>query len=91
MSTLDSVGASSIRSAATEPAPPIDAETLARRALGIAINSLWGGAAVAPLPPVPQALARAAETLVRERVPACRERELALELLSRDAPHGGPS
>lgn len=86
MSTSEPVAPSRLEpEASARQHAPIDAESLARRALGIAMNTLWGGAEVEPLPTAPSALVRDAQSLLRDRVPTGRERELALELLSRSA------
>lgn len=65
------------------PDRPLDAEAIARRALGLAMNSIWGGAEMEPLTDVTPELGRAARRLLCERVPSGREREVAIELLRR--------
>jgi hypothetical protein len=64
---------------------PLDAETAAGRALGIAMNSVWGGAKPPSLPNMSARLVADAQAVLRERTPAGRERDMAIELLARCA------
>jgi hypothetical protein len=78
---MSAIESTPIERTQSTPRAVADAEALARRALGIAMNSLWGGASMAPLPPVPPALASEARLLLLERVPDGCERECALDML----------
>ena len=64
------------------PQAPHEVETVARRALGIAMNSLWGGSETEPLPTISRTLADEAQALLQSRVPSGPELDLALQLLS---------
>lgn len=86
MSAPESIARSRREAPAGNPTRPLlEAEDLARRALGIAMNSMWGGAEIEPLPMVPETLADEAQALLRDRVPKGRERSRALELLASSA------
>jgi hypothetical protein len=85
MSTAESAESPLAPAAANTNDDPLDAEAAARRALGIAMNSVWGGTEVASMPSLSPQLATEAQALLRDRVPAGRECDLAIELLERCA------
>lgn len=60
-----------------------DAEMIARRALGAAMNSMWGDGGVPPLPSVDPKLVEEARAVLQAQVPDGPELRCALDLLDR--------